>query len=228
MADLFVVFVDRWGDLFTAFLDRWRAMSDLFTVFSRQMSLTGYTVIVMAVFWVTDAVPVAVASLIPVAVLPVFGIMSTDAVSRSYMSATSMMFVGGLMVALAVEYCDLHRRLALRVLLAVGTSPRMIMLGFMSITCLLSMWISNTAATAMMVPIAQAVLDELLHEDREDTAAPISGKKKKIRVGVMMSLAYASNIGGTGTLVGSGTQLVLKGILQRCQLNITKFIKFKD
>lgn len=89
------------------------------------------------------------------------GIMTTDAVGREYMKETNMMFISGLMVAIAVEHSNLHRRVALKVLLLIGTSPALLMLGFMLSTMFLSMWISNTATTAMMVPIVDAVLSQL-------------------------------------------------------------------
>lgn len=96
------------------------------------------------------------------------GIMTTDAVGREYLKETNMMFIAGLMVAISVEHSNLHRRIALKALLLIGTSPRRLMLGFMLPTAFLSMWISNTATTAMMVPIVDAVLSEL--EESEGSA----------------------------------------------------------
>ena len=91
--------------------------------------------------------------------------MTTDAVGREYFKETNMMFISGLMVAIAVEHSSLHRRIALKVLMVVGTSPARLMLGFMTSTAFLSMWISNTATTAMMVPIVDAVLSELEQDE---------------------------------------------------------------
>ena len=96
------------------------------------------------------------------------GIMSTDAVGREYLKETNMMFISGVIVAIAVEHSNLHKRVALKVLLLIGTSPRRLMLGFMLPTLFLSMWISNTATTAMMVPIVDAVLSELEREELKD------------------------------------------------------------
>ena len=99
--------------------------------------------------------------------------MTTDEVSREYFKRTNMMFMSALIMAIAVEHCNLHKRIALKVLLLFGTSPRMLMLGFMLLTMFLSMWLLNTATTAMMVPIVDAVLQELernAHEEEEENA----------------------------------------------------------
>lgn len=115
----------------------------------------------MAGYWVTECMPIAITSLIPVVLFPVFGIMSTQDTCMCYMNDTIMVFSGGLILAIATEHCNLHLRIALIVMRMLGCSHAKLIGGLCTVTTFISMWIANAAATAMMVPIVFAVLYEL-------------------------------------------------------------------
>ncbi len=161
--------------------------------------IVGYTAGLatwMAVWWITEAVPLPVTALIPVALFPLFGIMNGKVVSSLYFNHVIFLFLGGFMVAIAMEKWNLHRRIALFTLMIFGVKPARILFGFMAVTAFLSMWISNTATTMMMVPIAMSVILNL-----ETFLKPREAKRYSI--GLLLGIAYSSSIGGIATLIGT-------------------------
>ena len=159
--------------------------------------------LLMAVWWMTEAVPLAATALLPVVLFPVLGIMDGRKVAPIYFNHVILLFIGGFMVALAMQRWNLHRRIALRVLLWCGVRPRRILLGFMISTAFLSMWISNTATTMMMVPIVLAVVMKL--EERNP--------RGRLATGLFLGVAYGASIGGVATLVGTPPNLSFARIL---------------
>lgn len=165
-----------------------------------EVTYTLAVALLMAVWWITEAVPLAVTSLLPVALFPLFGIMDGRAVSSAYFNDVIFLFMGGFLVALAMERWNLHKRIALSILSFIGVSPPRILLGFMSASFFLSMWISNTATVMMMLPIAIAIikqLDEFM--DKESVG--------KYSIGVLLGIAYSASVGGMATLVGTPPNL---------------------
>ncbi|XP_048776537.1 solute carrier family 13 member 2-like [Ostrea edulis] len=122
----------------------------------------AYGFMLMAIFWILETMPLPVTALLPVFVFPLLGVSKVKTMTSLYFNDITFVLIGGLSVAIAIEKWDLHKRIALRLLLLMGSQPKWLMLGFMLITCFLSLWISNTATTSMMIPIAQAVLVQLM------------------------------------------------------------------
>ncbi|MCG8573999.1 MAG: SLC13 family permease [Flavobacteriales bacterium] len=171
---------------------------------------TTYTLavaVLMAIWWMTDVVPLAITSLLPLLLFPLFGVMDGKVVSATYFNHIIFLFLGGFLVALAIEKWGLHKRIALRILSMVGSSPARIMLGFMLATAFLSMWISNTATTMMMVPILISIISKL---------EEVNGREKisNYAIGMLLAVAYSSSIGGISTLVGTAPNLSFVRILE--------------
>ncbi|CAC5388531.1 SLC13A2_3_5 [Mytilus coruscus] len=131
----------------------------------------------MGLCYVTEAVPISVTSLFPIFLFPMLGIATAKHVSSKYVNDTSMLFFGGLIVAVAIEETGLHKRIALGIIKLVGVSPNMLILGLMVPTWFLSMWISNTATTSMMLPIITAVVDQMKIAESDDDSTNVSDRK---------------------------------------------------
>lgn len=154
----------------------------------------------MAVWWITEVIPLGMTALLPVVMFPLAGIMSGRDVAPVYVNHIIFLFVGGFMVALAMQRWNLHKRISLAILTRTGSSATLIVLGFMIATWFLSMWISNTATTMMMIPIALAVIMKL--EDTLDRKTV-----SRFTAGLLLAVAYSSSIGGIATLVGTPPNL---------------------
>jgi solute carrier family 13 (sodium-dependent dicarboxylate transporter), member 2/3/5 len=166
----------------------------------------------MVIWWVSEAIPVAATALLPLALLPLLGVVKPAEAAAPYGDPIIFLFIGGFMVAAAIEQSGLHKRIALGVLMAVGQSPAAIVGGFMIATTLLSMWISNTATALMMMPIALAVC----------RAAVQSGPdQRKLIAACALGVAYCASIGGIGTPVGSPTNLIGMKWLEANQVGLS-------
>lgn len=168
-----------------------------------QYPLAGWTMAVaawMVIWWMFEVVPLGITALLPLVLFPAFGIASGKHVASAYVNHIIFLFIGGFLVAIAMQRWNLHRRIAYRLLLLVGAGPRQMLFGFMLATAFLSMWISNTATTMMMVPIALAVLSSLTHSLDEKN-------RLRLGAGIMLGIAYAASIGGIATLVGTPPNL---------------------
>ncbi|XP_071179431.1 solute carrier family 13 member 2-like [Mytilus edulis] len=126
----------------------------------------AYGLIVMAILWLTEAFPIPVTALLPTVIFPLLGVSTARAICSKYINDTTVLFLGGLVVAVAVEEVGLHTRIAMGIISVLGSNPNMLMLGLMLPTWFLSMWISNTAATSMMIPIIQAVMTQIREANR--------------------------------------------------------------
>jgi len=161
--------------------------------------------ILMAMWWIAESIPLAVTALLPVALFPLMGIMDSKTVSSYYFNDIIFLFIGGFILALAMQRWGLHKRIGLKIILFLGMSPKRIILGFMGATAFLSMWISNTATTMIMVPIAMALILEMEERFGEEHVHFFS-------IGLLLGIAYAASIGGMATLVGTPPNLVLAKI----------------
>jgi sodium-dependent dicarboxylate transporter 2/3/5 len=160
--------------------------------------------LLMATWWISEALPIAATALLPIVLFPLLGIMATTQTTSSYANPMIYLFLGGFLIAMAMQKWALHRRIALYTIALVGTSPRRIILGFMLATAFLSMWISNTATTMMLLPIGLAVIAHRQSSDEDGNFA----------TALMLGIAYAASIGGVATLIGTPPNAILAGVLR--------------
>lgn len=163
--------------------------------------------ILMAIWWVSEAVHPSVTALVPLALFPLLHILTPQEVSTAYADHVLFLFLGGFIIALAIERCHLHHRIALQVLNRVGTSPHSLTLGIMGTTAAISMWVSNVATTLIMLPIALAVLDHAQSQGYDT--------KKGFGTALMLMVAYGASIGGIGTPVGTPPNMIFLGALAK-------------
>jgi sodium-dependent dicarboxylate transporter 2/3/5 len=158
----------------------------------------------MAIWWIGEAVPIPATALLPLALFPTLGVLEIGAAAAPYANPVIFLFMGGFMIAAALEQSGMHRRLALVILSRVGTRPRGIVLGFMIATALTSMWVSNTATAVMMLPIAMSIIR--FAEDK-------GGAGEGFATAALLGVAYGASIGGLGTLIGTPPNALLAGYL---------------
>ena len=165
----------------------------------------------MAIWWITDAVPIAGTALLPLMVLPLSGVLNLKQVSNNYMDPTVLLYMGGLLLATSIEKWNLHKRIALNIINLLGTDLRRIVLGFMLATGFLSMWISNSATALMMLPIGLAVIGQFKNHLGDENGILSTHLAKNILLGI----AYAASIGGMATLIGTPTNNVLRAVVEK-------------
>src|SRR5688572_22908254 len=162
----------------------------------------------MITWWISEALPMPVVALVPLVLFPLMNIMPIKEVSAGYGDSNIFLFMGGFMIGLAIEKWNLHKRIALTIVNITGTSGNRIVLGFILASGLLSMWLSNTATTMMMYPIAASVI-HVIRENHKGNA-----RLDNLAVGIMLAIAYASNFGGIATIVGTPPNVAFVGFIK--------------
>src|SRR6056297_3893358 len=177
------------------------------------LSIQGDAVIAVAlwmiIWWITDAVSISVTALLPLLLLPLLKVLPIAEVGANYGSPIVFLFFGGFVMALALEKVNLHRRIALNIIKLTGTTPNKVILGFMIATATLSMWISNTASTVVMLPIAISVINLLINDEDGFTK-----NDQNFALSVMLGIAFSANAGGIATVIGTPPNSVLIGLLE--------------
>jgi solute carrier family 13 (sodium-dependent dicarboxylate transporter), member 2/3/5 len=168
---------------------------------------TAAVAVLMAAWWIFEVIPIPVTAMIPIVLFPLLGISGIGSATAPYANPLIFLFMGGFIIAIAMQECGLHRRIAINIIALIGTRPLNIITGFMVSAAFMSMWVSNTAATMMMLPIALSVIE---------LTRKISGEKEGMEnfpVVLMLAVAYSSNIGGLGTIIGTPVNALLVGFV---------------
>ena len=163
----------------------------------------------MVIWWITEAVSISVTALLPLILFPLLKIMPINDVGANYGSSIVFLFFGGFVMALALEKVNLHKRIALNIIKVTGTTPNKVVLGFMIATAALSMWISNTASTVVMLPIAMSVIGLLVND-----ADGFTKNDQNFALSVMLGIAFSANAGGIATVIGTPPNSVMIGLLE--------------
>jgi sodium-dependent dicarboxylate transporter 2/3/5 len=164
----------------------------------------------IAIWWITEALPIAVTALLPMILFPLTGGMELADTTAAYGHKLVFLTLGGFIIAIAIEKWNLHKRIALHIISYIGTDLKMIILGFMVATAFLSMWISNTATSVMMLPIGIVIIKQI--QDNSDFSGSASNTFAKA---LMLSIGYSASIGGVSTLIGTPTNMVLTGAISQ-------------
>lgn len=192
------------------------------------MSIAAFHVLAatawIAIWWITEAIPIAITALLPIVIFPLTGALSLSTTTASFGHKYVFLYLGGFMLAITIEKWNLHKRIALHIINLIGSNLKTIVLGFMIATGFMSMWISNTATTVMMLPIGMAVISQF--------KAGVPNNKKDIEAlskSLMLAIAYSASIGGFATLIGTPPNLVLAGILEETygiKISFLQWLKF--
>ena len=173
----------------------------------------------IAIWWITEAIPIAVTALLPIILFPLSGGLGLNETTASYGHKYVFLYIGGFILAIAIEKWKLHKRIALTIIKIVGTNVNFIILGFMIATAFLSMWISNTASAVMILPVGMAIVSQL-----KDNPATSENENMIFGKALMLAIAYSASIGGISTLIGTPPNLVLAGVIkQTYDIEITFF-----
>lgn len=167
----------------------------------------------MIIWWITEAAPIPVTALLPLLLFPFLGVMKMSEAAAPYANPVIFLFMGGFLIAMALEKHRLHERIALNLIRLTGTSGNGIILGFMIATAVLSMWISNTATAIMMLPIATSVIN-LLKTNKGQAIHDLDTAERNLALGLMLSIGYAASLGGMATIIGTPPNAVFKGLYE--------------